>query len=285
MGFPFRVWPLGTRVSSWHGGRFSPIRVQSNSASGKYRFKALPNLRQEQNHYGPGKYLLLIIPATTFGLGVWQTQRLSWKSKLIQELSDKTQAPPIDLPETLTDINGLEYQRVKVRGRFDHTRPTFIGPRSLLTSDETSAGGLISSNSTAGWHVIMPFQLSDRPETILVNRGWVSKYHLDPKLLADQSSQDEVDVVGVVRTTEPRQQFQPKNSFRDNKWLSRDVEKLAAYLNTDPIFIDACDSVPNGPVGGQTRVTLRNDHLSYLLTWFSLAAATTYMWIKKFALK
>lgn len=93
--------------------------------------------------------------------------------------------------------------------------------RSLLTSDENSSGGLISSNASSGWHVITPFQLSDRSETILVNRGWVSKNNLNQVSREDLSNHDEIDVIGVVRTTEPRQQFQPKNSFRDNKWLSR----------------------------------------------------------------
>lgn len=45
-------------------------------------------------------FLCQIIPATTFALGVWQTQRLAWKTKLIQELADKSKAPPVDLPQT-----------------------------------------------------------------------------------------------------------------------------------------------------------------------------------------
>ncbi len=50
---------------------------------------------------------------------------------------------------------------------------------------------------------------------------------------------------------------------------NRDVDAIAAKLGTAPVYLDADadSSVPNGPVGGQTRVTLRNDHLSYLITW------------------
>ena len=49
----------------------------------------------------------------------------------------------------------------------------------------------------------------------------------------------------------------------------RDLEALAAKLGTDPIFIDADEfsTVPKGPIGGQTRINFRNDHMSYLLTW------------------
>lgn len=31
--------------------------------------------------------------------------------------------------------------------------------------------------------------------------------------------------------------------------------------------VSAESTVPGGPVGGQTRVTLRNEHLQYIITW------------------
>jgi len=34
-----------------------------------------------------------------------------------------------------------------------------------------------------------------------------------------------------------------------------------------PIYVDACAGVEGGPVGGQTRVSIRNEHLSYVVTW------------------
>ena len=77
------------------------------------------------------------------------------------------------------------------------------------------------------------------------------------------------------------------NELPDIFFFCRNVESLAEKFNTLPIFIDADEksTITNGPIGGQTRVSLRNDHLSYLITWFSLSAATTLMWIKKYAIK
>jgi surfeit locus 1 family protein len=48
------------------------------------------------------------------------------------------------------------------------------------------------------------------------------------------------------------------------------------------VFLDATvdSSVPAGPVGGQTRITLRNEHLSYIVTWFSLSAFTGILWYR-----
>ena len=80
-----------------------------------------------------------------------------------------------------------------------------------------------------------------------------------------------IDLIGVVRQTEKASQnFMPKNAENTNKWSTRDVEALASKLETLPIFIDAAhsSSVMNGPVAGQTRCSLPNDHLAYLITWY-----------------
>ena len=49
----------------------------------------------------------------------------------------------------------------------------------------------------------------------------------------------------------------------------RDIPEMARTLDTLPIFLDADanSTVPGGPIGGQTKVSLRNDHLSYMFTW------------------
>lgn len=59
---------------------------------------------------------------------------------------------------------------------------------------------------------------------------------------------------------------------------------MAQVTGADSIFLDATDEcdVPGGPIGGQTRVTLRNEHFSYVVTWYSLSAATGFLWVKQF---
>ena len=81
----------------------------------------------------------------------------------------------------------------------------------------------------------------------------------------------EVELVGVVRRTETSERLAPATTSRtnDSTWLRRDVEAMARRVGAAPVFLDATEnsSVPGGPRGGQTRVTLRNDHLEYMLTW------------------
>lgn len=75
------------------------------------------------------------------------------------------------------------------------------------------------------------------------------------------------------------------------------------------LLCSAGSTVPGGPIGGQTRVSLRNEHMQYIITWwvgalflclvpmcyhpvssssstrYGLCAATSYMWFVKFIRK
>lgn len=231
------------------------------------------------------KWLLLLIPATTFGLGTWQVKRRQWKLQLIQELQSLTTAEPIDLPIEPMELNSLEYRRVKVRGRFDHSKELYILPRSQVDPErEAKEAGRITSSGESGANVVTPFHCTDRGVTILVNRGFVPRKKINPETRMKGQVQEEVDLVGVVRLTEVRKPFVPQNDTERNRWHFRDLEAMAKVADTEPIFIDAdfSSTIPGGPIGGQTRVTLRNEHMQYIITWYGLCAATTYMWYWKF---
>lgn len=58
---------------------------------------------------------------------------------------------------------------------------------------------------------------------------------------------------------------------------------MSQQTGAAPIFLDACSNttVPGGPIGGQTRVGLRNEHTSYIVTWFGLSAFTSFLWYSR----
>lgn len=57
---------------------------------------------------------------------------------------------------------------------------------------------------------------------------------------------------------------------------------MSKILETEPYYLDANvqSNVPGGPIGGQTTISLRNEHLSYVATWFSLSGLSCYFWYK-----
>lgn len=187
---------------------------------------------------------------------------------------------PEQLPDDLDQLQSMEYQTVAVRGQFIHDKEMFLGPRSLIKPESgDTGGGLMSQKNTSGYLVITPFKLDDREETILVNRGWVSRQHLKPESRPQGQVRGTVELLGVVRQPEPRPQFSP--SHKTDIFLYRDVPRMCQVTGADPIFLDAKTTFSGGPIGGQTRVTLRNEHLSYIVTWFSLSAFTSYFWWKQ----
>ncbi|KAM9306984.1 surfeit locus protein 1 [Pholidichthys leucotaenia] len=234
------------------------------------------------------KWFLLLIPATTFGLGTWQVKRRQWKLGLIDDLTRLTTAAPIPLPVDLYELNKLEYRRVKVRGRYDHSRELYIMPRSPVDPErEAREAGQLSSSGETGANVVTPFHCTELGVTILVNRGYVPRQKIRPETRMKGQMDDEVEMVGVVRLTETRKPFVPNNDVERNRWYYRDLEAMAKATGAAPIFIDADfgSTIPGGPVGGQTRVTLRNEHMQYIITWYGLCAATSYMWYAKFIRK
>nr|XP_023014926.1 surfeit locus protein 1 [Leptinotarsa decemlineata] len=234
----------------------------------------------------PYGWFLLVIPVSTFSLGVWQVMRKNWKEGLLIDLQERTNSQPVELPQNLDDIEKLEYKPVHVRGHFLHEKEMYIGPRSLLVNGDAASNSslLTGSNKSHGFTVITPFKLEDRDETILVNRGWVPSKHKDPRTRQEGQVEGTVDVIGVVRKNESRPNFSMKNQEGSKIFFYRDLEHMASVGGTAPIFLDATNDfdLPGGPIGGQTRISLRNEHLSYILTWFTLCGATSLMWYTKF---
>lgn len=242
----------------------------------------LPTTRNNKK-ITPLGWFLLLIPTTTFGLGCWQVKRKAWKEDLISQLENKIHTAPVNLPENLDDLLNMEYRSVIVKGKFLHDKELYMGPRSFIRPDgiQTQGGLFSQQDNTNGYLIITPFKLSKRGETILINRGWVPRNKLKPETRLEGQINKEIEIIGVVRRGENRPQFSPDH--KGNIFLYRDLGRMCAETGSDPIILDAnySSSTQNGPIGGQTRVTLRNDHLSYLITWFSLSAATSYMWFNQ----
>jgi surfeit locus 1 family protein len=192
------------------------------------------------------------------GLGVWQVQRLFWKLDLIERVDARVHAAPVPLPTNLDALRpqDIEYRRVRVNGRLQNDRQTFVDALTKLGPGD--------------W-VVTPLQT--RSGTILINRGFV------PKDMRDKVSSPagDVAVTGLLRLSEPAGRFLRANRPAQDLWYSRDVAAIARRRglgSTAPVFIDA-DATPNlggYPVGGLTVVKFRNAHLVYALTWFGLAA-------------
>jgi len=263
--------------------QFNPkIMNRGLSSDSSKRFKAI----------GPAGYIFLVAPATTFCLGVWQYNRRQWKINLIDELQEKVRKSEPE-PLKLNEVEGVEYKQVSVIGQFDNTKEIIIGPRSFIDAKgEAVGGGIISArDSRVGFLVVSPFVISGSGQRILVNRGWIPRNKIEKVTRVEGDIEGETTISGVLRLTEEKSSMSPANNVNSNMWHSRDVDQLAKKLETLPLFLDIDlesskeAAMKGGPVGGQTRISLRNDHVQYMMTWWSISAITLILWFKKFVFK
>ncbi len=197
-------------------------------------------------------------------LGVWQIERLGWKTDLIARVDSRVHAPaaPAPSPARWTDLSRAEdeYRHIVVHGVFEHDKET-------LVQAVTEFG--------PGYWVMTPLR-TDAGFEVLVNRGFTPADLKTPAARSAGEVSGPVAVTGLLRISEPGGGFLRANRPANSLWYSRDVAAIAAdkHLTTPaPYFVDA-DATPNPggwPRGGLTVVRFRNDHLAYALTWFGLA--------------
>lgn len=209
----------------------------------------------------------LIALAILVSLGLWQLQRLEWKEGLIGRMQARIHAAPQPLSPRENwlklQLVDYEYRRVVARGVYEHEFETVV----------FHAGG--SGVLEAGWLVMTPLRLSSGGR-ILINRGFVPMALQEPATRAAGQIKGETEVVGLLRAPEPRNLFTPADKTDSRAMFVKDPAAIAARFKLDdvaPFLIDADASpMPGGwPKGGQTTMSIPNNHFSYALTWFGLA--------------
>jgi surfeit locus 1 family protein len=208
-------------------------------------------------------------------LGMWQINRLTWKTELIQRIEQRVKAAPVTAPgpaewQGLTDASA-EYRRVTLRGRYAHEAETLVQATTALGS---------------GYWVLTPMR-TEQGFWVLVNRGFVPPDKRDPATRREGAAEGVQVAEGLLRMTEPVGRVLQDNDVAAGRWYSRDVAAIAAArgLGGDakagdkagpvaPYFVDqaaANDAPLDWPRPGLTVLHFSNNHLMYALTWFVLA--------------
>ena len=174
------------------------------------------------------------------------------------------------------------YRRVILRGTWDHAHSMLLGPRVL--------------DGTSGFHLITPL-VRTNGSTILVDRGFISELAAVKREYPTPG--EDVEVHGMLRASQARNNFTPDNNSAKGEWFWADIAAMAEYAggessNVQPVLVeeifgeffppisvrrlqqlfseghagDAAMRVSNGvPVGKVPIVDIRNSHASYVATW------------------
>ncbi|KAI0052536.1 SURF1-domain-containing protein [Auriscalpium vulgare] len=230
----------------------------------------------------PTMIILGTIPVFTFALGTWQVQRLKWKVALIDELTEKLEREPIVLPNNvnIAAIPEFVYRKVILRGKWDHSHTMLLGPRVR--------------DGAHGYHVITPL-VRPNGSTVLVDRGFVDDKTAKKMSAAGEAELGEVEIRGMLRESQARNNFTPDNHPDKGEWYWADVDAMVEHAggeraNVQPVLVeeifeghagDATLRAARGlPIGKVPSVDVRNAHASYVATWYFLSAFTSVMFVR-----
>ena len=212
----------------------------------------------------------VIIFAILFSFGTWQVKRLFWKEALIERYTTQSQSNPIKNPSKL-DSSINEFKSVEFTGSFLHKNEIYITGKTY--------------EGNAGFHVITPFNLSN-DKIILINRGWVSEGYRNPEKRKFSLVEGQIILKGIIRYPQKKGYFVPENDGKNGFWFTIKPNEINKFINLpsnkviNNYYIDALRQGEKLtlPIGVTGKLKLRNQHLSYAITWYGLALSLLFVY-------
>jgi surfeit locus 1 family protein len=195
----------------------------------------------------------------TLGLGVWQLQRLVWKTTLLASIDAGEAAAPVNLPSSPTP-----FRRYFLTGRFAPGQ-AWYGAEVRQTS----------TGAVMGAHVMSVVIRPDLP-AVVVDRGWAP----DGADLPPEPALATLE--GYIRAPEHVPWMGAKDDPAQRRFYALDpaaIGKSLGFASVAPYTFVVMGKANGSPEPVQALPRPPNDHLSYAITWFSLAAALVVVFI------
>lgn len=195
------------------------------------------------------------------GLGTWQARKIGPKTRLINSIEAGLSAEPMQLPVHLDDPQPVAYRRIYFEGEAAGVEPVRVFGTNL--------------KGRPGYYLYKPV-VREFGRAVLVNFGWIPMEQSETPALPVGP----VAVSGVLVLSATPGSFTPPNNPDENSWFTADVFEMGGYFGLGAkdfyhfrVFADHAGGPRDLPLGGQVRVSIPNDHLEYMLTWYGLALA------------
>ena len=201
----------------------------------------------------------LIALLILLSLSLWQVKRLVWKTNLIEQRVSNFEGEPKNLFD-IKKPNENEFKKVFIEGQLLNNLEFFMPA--------------LSKNGNNGFHIIVPMEV-EKKKLILFDTGWVPLAKKEKNKRLNNLIQEKKIFTAVIRLPGRKGYFQPDNDNIKNFWFFVEpklMEETISMKLENRFYLEAVDNGPNGyPLGNQTRIYLRNNHLQYAITWFLIA--------------
>jgi len=200
--------------------------------------------------------------ALAIWLGVWQVQRLHWKTALLDEIDRGEASPAIPLP-----ADPRPFTKVRVEGTLRQDLAALYGTELRVTA----------AGPTLGAFLLNPLERPGAPD-IIVDRGWV------PNDVPRPTFPVRAAVEGYIRPAEHPLRFGVADDPAVRRFYALDPVAIAASLGVQevaPFTLVALGTVPRGTYPEPASALPRpvNNHLMYAITWFSLGATLVAVFV------
>jgi surfeit locus 1 family protein len=185
---------------------------------------------------------------------------LAEKEYFIATIEDNIIKPAMNLNEFQN--SPPKYSKIRLLGHFIKNKDIYLYGRRTASPEKD------------GYYLVSTFA-SDDGQTYMVSRGWFPASAKD-KLNINNKFDTEI-IEGMVLPGEKKNFVIPDNDQKNNVWFTLDLEMAAATLGstiTDFYVMQInSDTVPEYvvPLNTNNLSKVRNDHLEYAYTWYSLA--------------
>ncbi len=224
-------------------------------------------------------------------LGTWQVYRLQWKKETMQKVESRLAQEPIT-SGIFTSVENDEFKTMKVNG-------IFLNEKEMVLLNK-------NFNGKQGYHIITPLK-TPQDEVILVNRGWT------PSDKEPARPDTEQTVTGIIRGSQKLnfigRNIVIPNTPEKNQWFTVDLKAMYKQVGAPekPYYLEAIDpevairKVPKSrqsisgevkpsretmrqtyPYGLPKEIKIYNEHIQYVITWYSLAAALLIIYYFRF---
>ncbi|VAW99819.1 Cytochrome oxidase biogenesis protein Surf1, facilitates heme A insertion [hydrothermal vent metagenome] len=219
----------------------------------------------------PSTITVLILPILV-ALGFWQLSRAEEKRYMLEQRSERLALPEFMIESIPEDLSELEHRRLVVKGHYLNQYPIYIDNKVY--------------QGQVGYQIVLPLQISDSEQVILINRGWLKATESRSRLPEFTKIKTEVLLNGVVKLNSKDVASLGSGNRLGNDWpalvrwidpveLDRDIPGNIASL----VFLQ--DPVPEDGLKREWKFinSPPEKNISYAMQWFSLAGLLLIIYI------